>query len=156
MGGVVIAGLILLSAAMFGLVRSIPEQTVRADPAVLPDGPVAAGGEEAAPPTGPAQPLAVELGDIWIRTEAELKAGTYEITATNSGAMPHMLAVEREPIGLDPSGAPTEENAVAHIETIAPGTSEKVRVRLERGSYQFYCNIPGHYQAGQTTTVKVG
>lgn len=55
----------------------------------------------------------------------------------------------------DASGVPTEAKAIAHIETIAPGTSETVRVELERGSYQFYCNIPGHYQAGQKTTVKV-
>jgi uncharacterized cupredoxin-like copper-binding protein len=39
--------------------------------------------------------------------------------------------------------------------TISPGGSATLTVALKKGSYDFYCSIPGHKQAGMDQTVTV-
>jgi uncharacterized cupredoxin-like copper-binding protein len=104
---------------------------------------------------GPADgAIDIELGDIWIESsETELAAGTYELNVHNSGAMPHMLDIELTPVALE-AGVPTGANSLVHVD-LGPGEKATETVTLEAGTYEFYCNVSGHYQAGQTMTVTV-
>ena len=59
-----------------------------------------------------------------------------------SAGIPHAVAVEGN--GVDKDGP-----------TAQPGGSSKVTVTLKPGTYQFYCPIPGHKEAGMEGTLTV-
>jgi uncharacterized cupredoxin-like copper-binding protein len=71
----------------------------------------------------------------------ELKAGKITFDVTNGGAIPHDLAIE----GVDQK---TKE--------IPSKGSAKLTVTLKPGTYELYCSIPGHKQAGMDLKVTVG
>ena len=72
---------------------------------------------------------------------AELKAGKITFDVTNGGAIPHDLAIE----GVEQK---TKE--------IPSKGSAKLTVTLKPGTYELYCSIPGHKQAGMDLKVTVG
>ena len=39
---------------------------------------------------------------------------------------------------------------------IAPGATEEVVINAPAGTYEFYCNVPGHKAAGMLGTLTVG
>jgi hypothetical protein len=41
------------------------------------------------------------------------------------------------------------------IEDMSSGSSGRMTVRLSPGTYVLFCNVPGHYAAGQHTTFTV-
>jgi uncharacterized cupredoxin-like copper-binding protein len=65
------------------------------------------------------------------------KAGKVTLTLDNgsSNAQPHGIAVEGN--GVDKDG-----------KTVQPGGTSTVTVTLKPGTYEFYCPVPGHKQAG--------
>jgi plastocyanin len=62
------------------------------------------------------------------------QAGTVTVVMTNMSSVPHAIAVEGH--GVD-----------QHGQTVTGGTS-KVTVKLKPGTYDFYCPVDGHRQAG--------
>ena len=68
--------------------------------------------------------------------------GSYSFDVSNAGKAPHNLTV------VGPGGKEATP-------TISPGSSATLKVELKRGSYDFYCSIPGHKQAGMDQKVKV-
>lgn len=76
--------------------------------------------------------------------ETELAPGTYEFELENKGAVPHDLTV----VG------PGVEDA----KTPVIGSDERatLQVVLVEGEYELYCSVPGHKDAGMTTTITVG
>jgi uncharacterized cupredoxin-like copper-binding protein len=62
------------------------------------------------------------------------KAGTVTLVMTNRSSVPHAISVEGH--GVDEDGP-----------TVTGGTS-KVTVKLKPGTYEFYCPVDGHKQAG--------
>ena len=68
--------------------------------------------------------------------------GKYSFEVANKGTIPHNLTV------AGPGGTEGTPNTSA-------GKSSSVTVKLERGSYDFYCSIPGHKQAGMDVKVTV-
>ncbi len=76
-------------------------------------------------------------------TEATAKAGTDTINFTNVQATPHDVAIE------DEGG-----KEVGKTEVISED-SASAKVKLEPGTYTFFCSIPGHREAGMEGTLTV-
>ncbi|MEX2356477.1 MAG: cupredoxin domain-containing protein [Thermaerobacterales bacterium] len=93
---------------------------------------------EIADTNGVRQEITMSIGE-WEITPAtiEVKAGSLlAVTVTNDGALPHSFAVP----GLDLRLAP-----------LPPGTSRTFEIIVnEPGEFDFFCDIPGHRQAGQS------
>jgi len=110
------------------------------------------------PPIATAVELIVEGGDASTATgvdisltefavspaEIELGAGEVTFAASNDGAIPHALVIEGEGIRV---GTPDS--------SFAGGETQSFTVDLAPGSYEIYCPVPGHRDAGMLGTVVV-
>jgi uncharacterized cupredoxin-like copper-binding protein len=67
---------------------------------------------------------------------------TIRMTNPSSAGMDHGIAVEGN--GVDSDGP-----------TVAPGNTSSVTVTLKKGTYVYYCPVPGHKQAGMKGTLTV-
>ena len=67
---------------------------------------------------------------------------TLRMTNPSSAGMDHGIAVEGN--GVDSDGP-----------TVAPGNLSSLTVTLKKGTYTFYCPVPGHLQAGMKGTLTV-
>ena len=72
-----------------------------------------------------------------------LTAGKYKFEVKNDGQIPHDLTINGP--GVDNTKTPV----------FNPGKTEELTVELKTGSYDFYCSVPGHKQAGMDVKVKV-
>jgi uncharacterized cupredoxin-like copper-binding protein len=67
---------------------------------------------------------------------------TLSMTNPSSAGMPHGIAVKGHGVnGVGP--------------TVGPGKLSTVTVTLKKGTYEFYCPVPGHEQAGMKGTLTV-
>ena len=73
-----------------------------------------------------------------------LKAGKYEFDLKNDGKIQHDLVIQGP-------GVNAEKTPV-----IDGGKSTKLMVQLKSGTYELYCSVPGHKQAGMDTHLTVG
>jgi plastocyanin len=78
------------------------------------------------------------------QTKLTGKSGTVSIAMQNpsSSGLPHGIAVEGK--GVDKDGP-----------TVGPGKTARLAVSLKPGTYEFYCPVPGHKQAGMKGTLVV-
>jgi uncharacterized cupredoxin-like copper-binding protein len=98
----------------------------------------------------------VQLGDIWVSPAVPtVKAGKVVFKATNVGNIEHELMVERMPMKFDAPNQPTEEAAQGMIENMQGGASGQMTMHLKPGTYMLFCNVEGHYAAGQHILFKV-
>jgi plastocyanin len=74
--------------------------------------------------------------------EASASAGTVTVNFTNPQAIPHNVDIRNETGDLLKGKSVTEGS-----------TSEEVK--LEPGTYTFYCSVPGHAEAGMEGTLTV-
>ena len=104
--------------------------------------PAAGGGSSGG---GSGTPVDVTLADfsIDIAGGTTLAAGTYTFNVTNTGQTGHNLTIEGP--GLDEPATPT----------FTSGT-QQLTVTLTGGSYEFFCSVPGHKEAGMDVDVTVG
>jgi uncharacterized cupredoxin-like copper-binding protein len=58
----------------------------------------------------------------------------------NEGVTPHNFSIDELGISVD----------------IAPGATEETVINAPAGEYEYYCNVPGHKQAGMVGTLTVG
>ena len=79
----------------------------------------------------------------YTETEATAKAGENTIEFDNPASIPHDVVIE------DEGG-----NEIAKTEVIT-SSSTSTTANLEKGSYTFYCSIPGHREAGMEGTLTV-
>ena len=92
----------------------------------------------------------VTMGEFYVETDkSELTAGEITVSVTNEGAAPHVLHAGLAPVDLGSGDATTI------AETLNPGDTVEKTIELEAGDYEFYCDLPGHYESGQTTDVTV-
>jgi uncharacterized cupredoxin-like copper-binding protein len=92
----------------------------------------------------------VQLGDIWAApTVSSVKAGKVTFKARNVGRLPHELMVERMPMKFDAPMKPNEDAAQGMIPDMDGGGSGQMTMRLKPGTYMLFCNVEGHYAAGQ-------
>jgi uncharacterized cupredoxin-like copper-binding protein len=78
------------------------------------------------------------------RSSLKAKAGTDTLDMKNpsSAAMEHAIAIEGN--GVDSDG-----------QTVDPGGTSTVTATLKKGTYTFYCPVPGHKQAGMVGKLTV-
>jgi plastocyanin/mono/diheme cytochrome c family protein len=123
------------------------------DSATLPEGAASAASPPPASgtPAGPAEGtetsgggqaasgLTLEAVDIAFKpTELTVKADTpTTVTITNTGAALHNFSVAELGVSVD----------------IQPGETQTVEINAPAGSYQFYCDVPGHKEAGMVGTL---
>ena len=74
---------------------------------------------------------------------ATLKPGSYTFDLSNDGKQPHDLTIDGP--GVNKAKTPV----------INGGQHATLKVTLAAGTYDFYCSVPGHKQAGMDVKVKV-
>jgi plastocyanin len=84
-------------------------------------------------PTDPSGQLAYKF------KSATAKAGKVTVESKNDASVPHDIAIKGGPAGPVVSG----------------GGVSKITANLKPGSYEFYCTVPGHEQAGMKGTLTV-
>jgi uncharacterized cupredoxin-like copper-binding protein len=98
----------------------------------------------------------VQLGDYWAAPAvSSVRAGKVTFIASNVGRVPHEVMVERMPMKFDSPMHPKEDAAQGMIEDMDPGKDGRMTMRLRPGTYMLFCNLPGHYAAGQHATFTV-
>src|SRR2546429_6260185 len=96
--------------------------------------------------TAPAAPKSVAVTEVEFKIElpsTTLAPGTYAFDLTNKGQVGHDLV-------FNGPGVDNEKTPV-----IDPGKTAKLTVDLKTGTYDVYCSVPGHKQAGMDVKVKV-
>jgi len=99
-----------------------------------------------APTTAPAAPKSVPVTEVEFKIElpsTTLSPGSYTFDLTNKGHVGHDLV-------FNGPGVDNEKTPV-----IGPGETAKLNVDLKSGTYDVYCSVPGHKQAGMDVEVKV-
>jgi uncharacterized cupredoxin-like copper-binding protein/mono/diheme cytochrome c family protein len=97
------------------------------------------GGGENAGDTATSDQFTIEAHDIaFVPTEIEVPSDT-EVTLLlpNLGAAPHNFSIDALDISVD----------------IAPGETKEVKITAPEGQYEYYCNVPGHKEAGMIGTL---
>ncbi len=103
-----------------------------------------AGTEESAASTG-GDAVAISLTEFALEpSDLTLSAGTYTFNGINDGAIPHALSIKGE--GIE-AGTPDM--------SYAAGISQSFEVELAPGTYEVFCPVPGHAEAGMTGTITV-
>jgi uncharacterized cupredoxin-like copper-binding protein len=114
------------------------------------------GANQTAPVVGGAHVITAQLGEMFVRPSVtSVPAGKVTFQAKNIGKVTHELMVERMPMKFDSPGHPTESAAQGMIEDMDPGRAGKMTLTLKPGKYMLFCNVPGHYAAGQHTVLTV-
>ncbi len=104
--------------------------------------PAAGAEEQAAAGAGAGEAVDVVSLDIFFEpSELSIPADT-EVTVRlpNQGVTPHNFSIDELGIDVD----------------IAPGATEETVINAPAGEYEYYCNVPGHKQAGMVGTLTVG
>jgi uncharacterized cupredoxin-like copper-binding protein len=101
-----------------------------------------AAGEEQAAGAGAGETVTVESNDIYFEpAELTIPADTdVPMSLPNAGAAPHNFSIDELGISVD----------------IAPGATEETTINAPAGTYEYYCNVPGHKEAGMVGTLTVG
>jgi uncharacterized cupredoxin-like copper-binding protein len=98
----------------------------------------------------------VQLGDYWAAPAvSSVPAGKVTFIARNVGKVPHEFMVESMPMRFDAPMRPDEDAAQGMIEDMNAGQSGRLTTKLRPGTYMLFCNLPGHYSAGQHIRFKV-
>ncbi len=87
----------------------------------------------------------VSVGEVEYKIElpkTTFAPGKYTFEVENKGRIPHNLTIK------GPGGTEATQD-------ISAGSSSSVTLKLERGTYDFYCSIPGHKQQGMEQKVTV-
>lgn len=109
--------------------------------------PTAVTSMEPPPATGDGAPTIVEIpaaadGTLaYDVTEATAPAGEITLSSENPSVVPHNIAIE-EPEELEG-------------EVVQQGGVSEITITLPAGSYEYFCSVPGHRQAGMVGTLTV-
>jgi uncharacterized cupredoxin-like copper-binding protein len=79
----------------------------------------------------------------FVQKSLEAPAGANLFVLTNDASVPHNLEIEGNGVEAGPT------------ETISDGQTAQLKVTLEPGTYEFYCDVPGHKEAGMEGTLTV-
>jgi uncharacterized cupredoxin-like copper-binding protein len=117
------------------------------------------------PPSAEQVDIPAALSEWHVAVPSTIKAGTINLEAANFGTIQHELLVFKS--DLAPSAFPVDQNGdiiedgpgitlVSDGDNIDPGKTQTRTVDLTQpGTYQFLCNIPGHFKAGMFSVVTV-
>lgn len=115
------------------------------------------GGETVAPPASESQApegaqegtelqLAADPDGALVYTSTELAAppGVVSIVLTNDSSVPHNVAIEKD------------DEVLASGEIFSGGGTRTTTADLAAGTYTFFCEVPGHREAGMEGTLTIG
>lgn len=85
-------------------------------------------------------PVADE-GLAYAVTEVTAPAGEITLSSVNEQAVPHNIAIDEPETTLG--------------EVVTDGGVSEITVELEPGTYEYYCSVPGHREAGMVGTLTV-
>lgn len=92
----------------------------------------------------PSNPVALSVSMVDIayeETELSIPANTdVELTAVNNGVLQHDFVID---------------NPAINSGMVDPGASATITLNLPPGTYEFYCSVPGHKEAGMVGTLIV-
>ena len=110
--------------------------------AAAPAADAAAPAADAAAPAAAANAATVTSHDIYFEpTELTIPADTdVTFTLTNAGAAPHNFSIDALKISVDEQ----------------PGETKEQVINAPAGEYEYYCNVPGHKEAGMVGKLTVG
>jgi uncharacterized cupredoxin-like copper-binding protein len=136
---------LLAVIAVFGLVACGGDDddeatTTEATTQVQTEATTEATTEEEAEATVVEIPVA-DAGLAYAVTEATADAGTVTLRSVNPQVVPHNIAIENP----DP----------VEGEVVTDGGVSEITVELAAGTYEFYCSVPGHREAGMVGTLTV-
>jgi uncharacterized cupredoxin-like copper-binding protein len=98
----------------------------------------------------------VTLGEMYVRpSRTTISAGKVTFAAKNVGMLEHELMIERAPIKMSSPGHPIEDAAMGMIDDMGHLGTGKMTLKLTPGTYVLFCNVSGHYAAGQHTQFTV-
>ena len=98
----------------------------------------------------------VELGEMYVKPSVRaVPAGKVTFVVRNVGKLEHELIVSRIPVMMEAPGMPDHDAGLGMTEHMGPGGSEKLTLRMKPGAYELFCNVPGHYAAGQKLRFRV-
>jgi uncharacterized cupredoxin-like copper-binding protein len=95
--------------------------------------------------TATAAPKTVQVSEVEFKItvpSTTLKAGSYTFEVKNDGHIAHDLVVKGPGVN-------------AKTPTFNPGQTESLEVDLKPGTYDVYCSIPGHKEAGMDVKLTV-
>jgi plastocyanin len=124
----------------------IADETVIDAAAATPESagatPAAGDEEQASAGQGSGEAVEVEAYDIYFEPKALSIPADTDVTVRipNEGVTLHNFSIDELGIDVD----------------IAPGAAEEVVIKAPAGEYEFYCNVPGHKEAGMVGTLTVG
>ena len=96
-------------------------------------------------PAGGGQVIDIPISDSgfsFTKTSVTAKAGTVTLNAMNPQSVPHDISLKGN--GVDVKGSEVDN-----------GGTSTVTADLKPGTYEFYCSVPGHEQAGMKGTLTV-
>lgn len=128
--GIGIVGAIGASAA--SQTTATPGSSPSASPSASPGASPAAGGNTA---TVYGEDIKFDPKEFTIAANTDVK-----VTFTNKGVLQHNFSLD------DPKVA---------TKTINGGESDTVTINAKPGTYQYYCSVPGHKEAGMVGTLTV-
>lgn len=173
-----VGGLFVLVASVAALILALTNDGgagTTGTPAITPDRPAANAGSSAMPGEAgrPAtqsmhdddrasssgatasRTVRVELGEMYVKPSVRtITAGRVTFAVRNVGEIEHELIVGKVPLKMEAPGMPAH-GGVGMTEHMDAGAREKLSVDLKPGTYVLFCNVPGHYAAGQRTRFKV-
>lgn len=92
-------------------------------------------------PVAGAAEVTVTAGDLWFEPErVEASSGALNITVRNDGGVFHDFTIDELDLMIDVEAG---DSVTAGLPDVEPGT------------YDFYCSVPGHAQAGMTGTLVI-
>jgi plastocyanin len=114
-------------------------------------------GETVSPAPGVTQPaeggeqgtdlqLAADPDGALVYTSTELQAppGIVSIVLTNDSSVPHNVAIEKD------------DEVLAQGDIFSGGGTRTTTADLAAGTYTFFCEVPGHREAGMEGTLTIG
>jgi uncharacterized cupredoxin-like copper-binding protein len=132
------------SSVIQGVLEQVDDRYLIADETVVDAAaatPAAAGEEQAAAGGGAGETMTVESYDIYFEpSELSIPADTdVTVSLPNEGVTLHNFSIDELGISVD----------------IAPGATEETVINAPAGTYEYYCNVPGHKPAGMVGTLTV-
>lgn len=100
--------------------------------------------------------IPVALGEMYVKPSTRrITEGRVRFVVHNVGAVEHELIVAKRPLMMEGPGMPMHEQGLGMTEHMGPGAREQLNLEMTPGKYELFCNVPGHYAAGQRTSFTV-
>ncbi len=116
-----------------------PASAAPAAPTPAPGGATPAAGGQNAGQAAASDQFTIEAHDIFFQPKEIEIPSDQEVTLLlpNLGVSAHNFSIDALKISVD----------------IAPGETKEVKIKAPAGTYEFYCNVPGHREAGMVGTL---